>query len=202
MEKYLTRKKLATSETATSDEVTDSVDTPDTVDPAAQDQSQNDSEVDEEITSDDNPWPYISPFFKFQHSSGKNRVFICNNCPSSNHTISTSAQSNNNLRRYLTRKHKNLLGQFDQLVNENAYKKKEGKRKRETSTSAGPSKRIQNDQPCVDTFMAASATRRGKVPQKLYEDKVRLVVEFWIKKNMDKKCLYCLKISNMCTYFP
>ena len=34
MEKYLTRKKLATSETATSDEVTDSVDTPDTVDPA------------------------------------------------------------------------------------------------------------------------------------------------------------------------
>ena len=64
MDKYLTRKKLATSETATSDKVTDTVDTPDTVDPAAhEEQSQNDSETGEEITSDDNPWPYISSFF-------------------------------------------------------------------------------------------------------------------------------------------
>jgi len=71
MDKYLTRKKLATSETATSDKVTDTVDTPDIVDPAAhEEQSQNDSETGEEITSDDNPWPYISSFFKFQHLKG------------------------------------------------------------------------------------------------------------------------------------
>ena len=66
MDKYLTRKKLATSETATSDKVTDTVDTPDTVDPAAhEEQSQNDSETGEEITSDDNPWPYISSIYTF-----------------------------------------------------------------------------------------------------------------------------------------
>ena len=77
-------KKLKTSETAAGDTVTDD----DTVNQAAhesnvstdiiisdcqphsQNEQQKDSEIDE-IESEDNPWPYIAPLFKFQHSSGK-----------------------------------------------------------------------------------------------------------------------------------